>query len=226
MKYSNKIGHTCYANSKYIKKKRKIIKQTSLIRTLDIIFSLTALMILSPLFLILSITIIIESKGGIFYTQKRVGQYNHDFNLFKFRSMYINSDTKGLLTIGKKDARITNSGYFLRKYKLDELPQLINVLKGDMSIVGPRPEVRKYVELYTNKQKQILKLKPGITDLASISYINESEILSKSDEPEQLYINEIMPAKIELNMAYINNKNLKNYFKIVFQTVIKVLINK
>lgn len=133
--------------------------------------------------------------------------------------MRINADKAGLLTVGGRDNRITNAGYYLRKYKLDELPQLINVLKGDMSLVGPRPEVRRYVDLYTADQKKVLQVRPGITDMASIAYKKENEILALSSDPEQTYINEIMPEKIKLNMVFIQNPSLYNYFHIIFKTI-------
>jgi len=195
-----------------------------LIRLFDILFSILGLTILSPFLFILSIAIIIESKGGIFYLQTRVGKNNKDFKLYKFRSMQINSDKKGLLTIGDKDNRITKVGKFIRKYKLDELAQLLNVIKGDMSLVGPRPEVRKYVDLYNKKQLKVLSVKPGVTDYASIEYRNENEILAKSDNPEKDYIEEVMPYKLELNMKFINDRSLYNYFKIIFITIFRIII--
>lgn len=167
--------------------------------------------------------IIIESKGGGFYTQQRVGLNEVEFKLFKFRSMSVGSEKKGLITIGGNDTRITKTGLFIRKYKIDELPQLFNVLVGDMSIVGPRPEVRKYVDLYTKDQSKVLNVKPGITDYASIEYANENEILGKSDDPDKMYIDDIMPAKIELNIKYIENKSLKEYFNIIFLTFFKIV---
>jgi hypothetical protein len=168
------------------------------------------------------LVILLDSRGGIFYRQIRVGKNNHDFYLLKFRSMKSNSDKKGLLTVGSNDSRITNSGKFLRKYKVDELPQLINVLKGEMSIVGPRPEVRKYVDLYTSQQKNVLSVRPGITDYASIEFRNENDILANSKNPEEVYINEIMPAKLDLNLKYIGNRTVSTYLKIIIKTVIKV----
>lgn len=155
--------------------------------------------------------------------QKRVGKGGEDFSLVKFRTMKTNSDKKGLLTVGSRDARITKVGYFLRKYKIDELPQLINVLNGTMSLVGPRPEVRKYVELYNENQKSILNVKPGITDYASIEYFNENDLLAKSDNPEQTYINEVMPAKIELNKKYIDNPTIVADFRIILLTLKKIM---
>ena len=194
-----------------------------MIRFFDFILSLVGLVILAPLFIVLSVWIKIDSKGPVFYKQIRVGQNSKDFGLFKFRSMVVDADKKGLITVGGKDPRITRSGYFIRKYKLDELPQLINVLVGDMSLVGPRPEVRKYVDLYTDEQQKVLSVKPGITDYASIEYMDENEILGKSTDPEKTYIEEIMPEKIKYNMKYIKNRSLIEYFKIIFLTVLKII---
>ena len=194
-----------------------------MIRFFDFILSLVGLVVLAPIFTVLAIWIKIDSKGPVFYKQVRVGQNGIDFGLFKFRSMVVDADKKGLITVGGRDPRITRSGYFIRKYKLDELPQLINVLVGDMSLVGPRPEVRKYVELYTDEQQKVLSVKPGITDYASIEYMDENEILGKSNDPEKTYIEEIMPEKIKYNMKYIQNKNVSEYFKIIFLTLLKIV---
>ena len=200
-----------------------IIMLSKVIRFFDFILSLVGLVVLAPIFTILAIWIKIDSKGPVFYKQVRVGQNGIDFGLFKFRSMVVDADKKGLITVGGRDPRITRSGYFIRKYKLDELPQLINVLLGDMSLVGPRPEVRKYVELYTDEQQRVLSVKPGITDYASIEYMDENEILGKSSDPEKTYIEEIMPEKIKYNMKYIQNKNVSEYFKIIFLTLLKIV---
>ena len=194
-----------------------------MIRFFDFILSLVGLVVLAPIFIVLAIWIKIDSKGPVFYKQVRVGQNSIDFGLFKFRSMVVDADKKGLITVGGRDPRITRSGYFIRKYKLDELPQLINVLVGDMSLVGPRPEVRKYVNLYTDEQQKVLSVKPGITDYASIEYMDENEILGKSSDPEKTYIEEIMPEKIKYNMKYISNKSLFEYFKIILLTVLKIV---
>ncbi|MCX6284349.1 MAG: sugar transferase, partial [Bacteroidetes bacterium] len=179
-----------------------------MIRFFDILFSLIGLVICLPFFLIFAVCISLNSRGGVFYSQLRVGRNNKDFRLLKFRSMRTNSDKKIGLTIGSRDSRITKVGFYLRKFKLDELPQLINVLMGDMSLIGPRPEIRKYVDMYTSEQRRVLNVKPGITDYASLEYINENEILGKSSHPEQEYIQIIMPAKIELNMKFINDPSL------------------
>ena len=192
-------------------------------RLFDIIASLIGIIILSPVLLLISLFIVFESGFPILYRQKRVGKDNKDFFLLKFRSMNKGADKKGLLTIGEKDSRITRVGYYLRKYKLDELPQLLNVLTGNMSIVGPRPEVRKYVDLYSDDQKKVLSVKPGITDYASMEYTNENEILAKSTEPEQLYIQEVMPKKLFLNQKYIQEMGLMTDIKIVFRTISKII---
>lgn len=191
-------------------------------RTFDFIFSFIGLILLSPIFLIISLLIALSSKGGVFYKQTRVGKNNIDFKVYKFRSMIVDADKKGLLSIGKdgRDPRVTKIGYILRKYKLDELPQLINVLKGDMSLVGPRPEVRKYVDLYDNKQKEILKVRPGITDIASITFRNENDLLSQSPNPEQYYIQEIMPKKISLSLEYVKTRSLIKDIKLIFKTIL------
>ena len=200
-----------------------IIRLSKVIRFFDFVLSLVGLVILAPIFIVLAVWIKIDSVGPVFYKQIRVGQNGKDFGLFKFRSMVVDADKKGLITVGGRDPRITRSGYFIRKYKLDELPQLINVLVGDMSLVGPRPEVRKYVELYDDEQNKVLSVKPGITDYASIEYMDENEILGKSTDPEKTYIEEIMPEKIKYNMKYIKNRSLIEYFKIIFLTVLKII---
>ncbi|MBA3681485.1 MAG: sugar transferase [Bacteroidetes bacterium] len=192
-------------------------------RIFDIIFSLIGLLILSPFLLLFSLFIIIGSGFPVFFIQKRVGKDNKDFGLFKFRTMKKDSDKAGLLTVGGRDSRITGIGYFLRKYKLDELPQLLNVLFGNMSLVGPRPEVRKYVDMYNQEQKKVLLVKPGITDLASLEYFSENDLLAKSSEPEQTYINEIMPAKLELNKKYISQMGLRTDLKIILRTLKRIV---
>jgi len=189
-----------------------------MIRIFDIVFSFVGILICLPLFIIIYLLIVVESKGGGFYIQKRVGRNNIDFSLYKFRSMRVGSDKKGLITIGGKDPRMTRIGYFIRRFKLDELPQLFNVFIGDMSLVGPRPEVRKYVDLYTDEQQKVLCIRPGITDYASIEYVDENEILGLAIDPEKVYIEEIMPTKIRLNMKYIQQQTVKEYFHIIFLT--------
>jgi len=164
-----------------------------------------------------------DSKGPVLFNQVRVGLNNKDFKIFKFRTMRLGSDKLGLLTVGDKDPRITRIGYFLRKYKLDEFPQLFNVLIGNMSFVGPRPEVRKYVNLYSKEDLEILNVKPGITDYASIKYRNEVELIKQIDNPEKIYIEEIMPEKIKINKLYINNNNLFIDIKIILKTFATIL---
>jgi lipopolysaccharide/colanic/teichoic acid biosynthesis glycosyltransferase len=188
-------------------------------RCFDILFSALGLVALSPLFFVLAFLVGLSSPGGVFYRQLRVGRYGKDFRLYKFRSMRPDSDSKGLLTVGGRDPRITRIGYFLRKYKLDELPQLINVLIGDMSLVGPRPEVRKYVSLYNQEQMRVLELRPGITDYASLEYFSENDLLAGSATPEKTYIEEIMPAKLALNQRYIDEAGFVTDIKIIFKTV-------
>lgn len=190
-----------------------------MIRFFDILFSLIGIIVLLPLFIIIGIAIKLDSKGPIIYRQQRVGKNGKSFSLLKFRSMYTDSDKKGLITIGAKDTRITRVGQFIRKYKLDELPQLINVLNGSMSIVGPRPEVNKYVDLYNDYQRRVLSVKPGITDFASIYFRNENEILENKSNPEDYYIKYLIPQKIRLNLVYIKNYNVKTYFLIILKTI-------
>ena len=192
-------------------------------RIFDITLSLILLSMFFPFGLLISVWILIESSGGVFYKQARIGQKGIPFKMFKFRSMRQNSDKLGQLTVGMRDPRITRSGYFIRKYKLDEFPQFINVLKGDMSIVGPRPEVQEFVDLYTDEQRKILNVKPGITDYASLEYFKENELLGLSDDPRKTYVEEIMPAKIELNMKYIQHPGLLNDIKIMWRTFLKIV---
>ena len=191
-------------------------------RLFDLTFSLLGIIILFPIFVVIALCIVFDSKGGILYRQTRAGKNGSHFKLLKFRTMCTNADKGNLITIGTKDKRITKTGRFLRKYKLDELPQLFNVLKGEMSLVGPRPEVQKYVDLYTVEQRRVLSIAPGITDYASIEYIDENRILGDAPDPEKAYIEEIMPDKIRYNMKYISNYTLKEYFKIIFLTVYKI----
>ena len=188
-------------------------------RLFDIVCSFFGLVFLSWLFVFVALWVGLSSKGGVFYRQRRVGRCNRDFTIYKFRSMRVNSDRQGLLTIGGRDGRITKAGVFIRKYKLDELPQLFNVLRGDMSFVGPRPEVRKYVELYTEEQKKVLTIRPGITSLSSIKYRNENEILSRSDNPEQYYIDVIMQDKLAIELDYLEQRSLLTDIKVIFQTI-------
>ena len=188
-------------------------------RLFDICFSLALIIVLLPLALVVSIWIVFDDFGSPFFVQKRVGLGGKNFGLLKFRSMRKNAEAKGQLTVGMKDNRITRSGYFIRKYKIDELPQLVNVFLGEMSIVGPRPEVPKYVLLYNEEQQKVLSIKPGITDFASIEYVRENELLSQSPHPEKTYIEEIMPAKLELNLKYVREQNFLTDMKIILQTI-------
>ena len=191
-------------------------------RSFDFTASLIGLIIMSPLFVLVSILIILDSKGPVIYSQSRVGRHNKDFKLVKFRTMRPNADKSGFLTISSRDNRITQIGYYLRKYKIDELTQLINVLIGDMSLVGPRPEVRKYVKLYSEEQMKVLDHRPGITDVASIEYSDENKILESCVNPEKYYVEVIMQDKLKLNLAYLENRNLLSDFATIFQTFFKI----
>ncbi|MBN9313888.1 MAG: glycosyl transferase [Chryseobacterium sp. 39-10] len=192
-------------------------------RFFDIVFSLTGIIILIPVYLLIAFAISIDSKGGVIYKQKRTGKANIPFDVLKFRTMRPDSFAKGALTVGSRDPRITGVGYYLRKYKLDELPQLFNVLFGEMSFVGPRPEVKKYTDLYNAKQLEVLSVRPGITDYASIKFRNENDLLSASDDPEKLYIDEIMPEKLKLNLNYIHDNNVFKDIKIIFDTFVAII---
>ncbi len=192
-------------------------------RLFDLFFSALGLLLLSPVLLFIGLWVLLDSPGGMFFRQVRVGRNGKDFRLFKFRSMRVGSEAKGQLTVGAADSRITRSGLFIRKYKVDELPQLLNVLLGDMSLVGPRPEVPRYVALYNAEQKRVLEVRPGITDYASIEYVNENELLSKAADPEKMYIEEIMPAKLKLNLKYIQEQGLATDFKIILNTILKIV---
>lgn len=195
-------------------------------RLFDILFSACVLLCFLPFGILISLLIVFGSKGGAFYRQVRVGKNGKDFNLLKFRTMRPDSDASGKLTVGMRDPRITQVGFFLRKYKLDEFPQFWNVLVGDMSIVGPRPEVREYVNLYNEEQKRVLLAKPGITDFASLEYFLENEILGASEHPEKTYIEEVMPAKLKLNLKYIDQISLWTDIKIIGQTFMKIFRHK
>lgn len=187
-------------------------------RLFDIVASGLGIIVLSPLFFILAFWIVLDSKGPVFYRQNRVGRFNKDFRMLKFRSMAEGSDKGSLVTVGTRDSRITRAGYFLRKSKLDELPQLFNVLVGDMSLVGPRPEVRHYVNYWTPEQMHVLDIRPGITDPASIKFRNESELLEQVEDPEKYYIEEIMQEKIKLYLDYVDNHSLWGDLCIIFKT--------
>lgn len=192
-------------------------------RLFDVIASGCGLIVLSPIFVVVTIWIKLDSRGPIFYRQIRVGRNNKDFRIFKFRSMRTGSDKGSLVTIGGRDPRITRSGYFIRKFKLDELPQLINVFLGDMSLVGPRPEVRHYVDYWTPEQMHVLDVRPGITDPASIKFRNENELLEKAENPEKYYIEVIMQEKIKLYLEYVENASFWYDIKLIFKTF-KVII--
>lgn len=194
-----------------------------MIRFCDILFSFLGLLFLSPLFLVVALWIVIDNPGPVFYRQQRVGKDGKDFGLLKFRSMRVGADKMSLITIGDRDPRVTRAGYYIRKFKLDELPQLWNVLIGDMSLVGPRPEVRRYVDLYTPEQQKVLSVRPGITDYASIEYIDENRLLAQSIDPDKTYIEDIVPAKIALNMRYIEHQSVGEYIKIIFLTLTKII---
>ena len=191
-------------------------------RIFDIILSLFGLIILLPFMLIIAILIKIDSKGPVFFKQLRVTKNGREFKILKYRTMRVGSDKYSQITVGK-DERITKIGSFLRKYKLDEIPQLINVLIGDMSLVGPRPEVPKYVALYTDEQKEILKVRAGITDYASIEFSNENDLLALEEDPEKAYIEKVMPKKIELNKKYLSEISVLMDIKIILLTIKKIL---
>lgn len=194
-------------------------------RTFDIVASGLGLLALAPLFAVVALWIKCDSKGSVFYRQVRVGRGNRDFRLFKFRSMRPDSDRLGLITVGGRDPRVTRSGYYIRKYKLDELPQLINVFKGDMSLVGPRPEVRKYVDMYTPEQMRVLDVRPGITSLASIRYRNENDILAASDNPDRTYVEKVMPDKLAIDLEYVPKANLWTDIRLIFATFHEIIVH-
>lgn len=188
-------------------------------RLFDLLGAGFALLLLWPLFLLIALLIAADSRGGVFYLQERIGKNGRPFRLYKFRTMHTGADRQGLLTVGHKDNRTTSAGRFLRRYKLDELPQLINVLRGDMSFVGPRPEVAKYVAMYTENQRKVLEVKPGITDPASLAYFEENELLAGSPNPEATYIQEIMPAKLAMNLEYLRHRTFFSDLKIILKTL-------
>lgn len=192
-------------------------------RIFDLVFSLIGLLLLAPILLLIAVLIKLDSKGPVLFIQNRVGRNNIDFNIFKFRTMHIKSENKGLLTLGNNDSRVTRIGYFLRRYKIDEFPQLINILKGDMSFVGPRPELRYYVNFYNDDDMQIFKVRPGITGLASLKYRNEVELLKAAENPEEFFISTIIPDKLRFNKMYIKKRNFFFDLKLIFLTIIKVI---
>ena len=191
-------------------------------RVFDLICTIPGLIILAPIFLLIAICIKLTDRGPVFFAQERIGYKGEPFRILKFRTMVVDADKKGgQLTVGK-DPRITRIGSLLRKTKLDELPQLVNVLKGEMSLVGPRPEVPKYVNLYTAVQRKVLYLMPGITDPASIAFRNENAILAHANDPDSVYINEIMPQKIHLNLEYAKTSSLLTDLTTIFRTIFKL----
>ncbi len=191
-------------------------------RIFDVVVSFLILLVFLPFGILISILILLTSKGGVFYIQKRIGKKGKEFGLYKFRTMKTNADKEGRLTVGR-DNRITSIGHFLRKYKLDEFPQFLNVLFGQMSIVGPRPEVKEFVDLYTDDQREILQVKPGITDLASLEYFEENKILGQAEDPHKAYIEQIMPAKIKLNKKYLENPSVGHDVKIMWRTFLRII---
>jgi lipopolysaccharide/colanic/teichoic acid biosynthesis glycosyltransferase len=192
-------------------------------RLFDVVASLIALVVLAPLLVALAMVVALSSPGGAFFGQVRVGRYGRHFRLLKFRSMRPGSEAAGQITVGGRDPRITGIGYFLRRTKLDELPQLWNVLVGDMSVVGPRPEVPRYVALYDADQRRVLDVRPGITSLASLEYISENELLGRSSDPERTYMEEVMPAKLALDLRYVASASLITDLRIIARTVGKLL---
>ena len=196
-----------------------------MIKILDFLFSILGLIILLPFLFLIGFIIKMSSRGPILYKQSRVGLNGVEFSVYKFRSMRLNSDKLSLITVGGRDPRVTPIGYYLRKFKLDELPQLINVLIGNMSLVGPRPELKKYVDLYTEEQKRVLTIRPGITDWASINYRDENELLGQSTDPEKYYIEKVMPDKLKFNLIYIENYSIVEYFKIIFITLWHIVLS-
>lgn len=191
-------------------------------RAFDFTFALIGFTLSSPFFLLIFLLIKIDSAGPGFFLQERIGRHGKVFRLFKFRTMHVNADRLQAITVGARDPRITRVGYYLRKFKVDELPQLINVLKGDMSLVGPRPELKKFVDLYNTEQRQVLSVRPGITDPASIKFRNENELLEGKDNPIQYYTEVIMPQKLEMNLDYIRKKSVRYDVKLIFSTIFSI----
>ena len=192
-------------------------------RFFDFIAALLGIVILSPLLLLGILMVLIDSGSPVFFRQERYGRGGEVFSLLKFRTMHLDAHKRGLITVGGRDPRVTRSGYFLRKSKMDELPQLINVIMGDMSLVGPRPEVARYVQLYPEDYEYLLQIRPGITSPASLVFSNENEILSTQSDPETYYREVILPAKINLDKSCVSDRRLKNYFLLIFNTIRKIL---
>jgi len=191
-------------------------------RIFDLFFILIGLPFLLPFLAIIALMIKLEDGGPVFFIQRRIGYKGKPFYMWKFRTMVIDAEKKGsLITVGN-DPRITRVGYFLRKYKLDEFPQLLNVLKGEMSLVGPRPEVEKYVVLYNSEQRKVLDIIPGMTDPASIKYVNENEILAQANDPEKIYIDKVMPEKIKINLEYAEKATCWSDFLIIIKTFFRI----
>ncbi len=193
-----------------------------MIRFFDLIFSIFILLLFLPIGIVIAILIRIESKGSVFYSQVRIGKDEKQFKLLKFRSMLVDADKQGNLTVGAKDSRITRVGYVIRKFKLDEFPQFINVLLGQMSVVGPRPEVLEFVALYTAQQRKVLLVRPGITDEASLQYFEENKLLAGSEDPKKTYIDVVMPSKIAINLAYIEKRTLLTDLTVVGKTILRI----
>jgi lipopolysaccharide/colanic/teichoic acid biosynthesis glycosyltransferase len=192
-------------------------------RLFDVVAAFLALVLLAPVMFLLAVAVVVSSPGGAFFRQTRVGRHGHTFQLLKFRSMRPGSEAGGQITVGARDPRITGIGHFLRRTKLDELPQLINIVKGDMSVVGPRPEVPRYVALYTAEQRAVLSVRPGLTSMASIAYINENEVLGRSSEPERAYVEEVMPAKLALDLHYVRERSLALDLHIIAATMLRIM---
>lgn len=192
-------------------------------RVFDLLLSAVALLLLLPVFLVIALAIVFDSKGAVFYLQERIGKGEQAFRMYKFRSMRPASDKEGLISLGSKDRRITKVGLFLRNKKLDELPQLWNIFKGEMSFVGPRPEVAHYVQYFSEVERKTLQVRPGLTDYASLSYIDEDELLGEASDPEQTYIKEILPKKLALSLRYIEEQSFFGDLKIMGQTIGKIL---
>lgn len=193
-----------------------------MIRFFDLIFSIFILLLFLPIGIVIAILIRIESKGSVFYRQVRIGKDEKQFKLLKFRSMLIDADKQGNLTVGAKDSRITRVGYVIRKFKLDEFPQFINVLLGQMSVVGPRPEVLEFVALYTAQQRKVLLVRPGITDEASLQYFEENKLLAGSEDPKKTYIDVVMPSKLAINLAYLEKRTFLTDLTVVGKTILRI----
>ncbi len=192
-------------------------------RLIDLLAALVGVVLLSPLYLLGFLMVVLDDGFPVFFRQDRLGKNGRIFRLLKFRTMYQDAHKRGLITVGGRDPRITRSGYFLRKSKMDELPQLFNVINGDMSLVGPRPEVQKYVDIYPEDFAYLLKVRPGMTSPASIAFSNENEILSAQENPEQYYREVVLPEKIELDKSCVNDRSLGKYFSVIFKTLGKVV---